>query len=140
MRSRNHERRLVIKGRMQKLAERNEWLEPDGLGGFASGTAGLVRTRRYHALLLAATTPPTGRVVLVNGFDAWLETPAGAFALTSQPYEPGVIHPDGNQHITSFTIDPWPTWTFTLEDGTTVEQSIVVPRGSPIVTLSWRVR
>ena len=51
-----------------------EWLEADGLGGFASGTAVGVRTRRYHALLLAATTPPTGRMVLVNGFDAWVET------------------------------------------------------------------
>ena len=37
-----------------------EWLEADGLGGFASGTVAGVRTRRYHALLLAATTPPTG--------------------------------------------------------------------------------
>ncbi len=34
--------------------ERSEWLEPDGLGGFASGTATGVRTRRYHAILLAA--------------------------------------------------------------------------------------
>ena len=51
-----------------------EWLEPDGLGGFASGTAAGLRTRRYHALLLAATTPPTGRMVLVNGLDAWVES------------------------------------------------------------------
>jgi hypothetical protein len=27
-----------------------EWLEPDGLGGFASGTVSGVRTRRYHRL------------------------------------------------------------------------------------------
>ena len=58
-----------------------EWLEADGLGGFASGTVAGIRTRRYHALLLTATTPPTGRVVLVNGFDAWVETPAGRFAI-----------------------------------------------------------
>jgi glycogen debranching enzyme len=45
----------------------SEWLEADGLGGFASGTVSGIRTRRYHALLLAATTPPTGRMVLVNG-------------------------------------------------------------------------
>ena len=32
-----------------------EWLEPDGLGGFASGTVTGERTRRYHALLLVAT-------------------------------------------------------------------------------------
>jgi hypothetical protein len=54
--------------------DEREWLEPDGLGGFASGTVCGVRTRRYHALLLAATTPPTGRMVLVNGFDAYVET------------------------------------------------------------------
>ena len=54
-----------------------EWLEADGLGGFASGTVSGIRTRRYHALLLAATTPPTGRIVLVNGLEAWVETPAG---------------------------------------------------------------
>ena len=43
-----------------------EWLEPDGLGGFASGTVACVRTRRYHALLLAAMKPPGERVLLVN--------------------------------------------------------------------------
>ena len=58
-----------------------EWLETDGLGGFASGTVGGTRTRRYHALLLCATTPPTGRMVLVNDLDVRLETPAGRFAL-----------------------------------------------------------
>jgi glycogen debranching enzyme len=45
-----------------------EWLEADGEGGYASGTVAGIRTRRYHALLVVATTPPTGRMVLVNGF------------------------------------------------------------------------
>ena len=47
-----------------------EWLEADGLGGFASGTVSGIRTRRYHGLLVPATTPPAGRIVLVNGFEA----------------------------------------------------------------------
>src|SRR5881628_1798159 len=91
-----------------------EWLEADGLGGFASGTVNGIRTRRYHALLLAATEPPTGRVVLVNGLEAWLETAAGPFALSSQHYLPDVVHPDGAQRIVSFAADPWPAWTFGL--------------------------
>jgi glycogen debranching enzyme len=33
-----------------------EWLEADGLGGFASGTVATVRTRRYHGWLLSAPT------------------------------------------------------------------------------------
>ncbi|MDQ6735689.1 MAG: glycogen debranching enzyme N-terminal domain-containing protein [Nitrospirota bacterium] len=33
---------------LQRMS-RMEWLEADGLGGFASGTAAGIRTRRYHA-------------------------------------------------------------------------------------------
>src|SRR5882672_7978599 len=74
---------------------RAEWLETDGLGAFAMGTAGGLRTRRYHALLQAALTPPTGRCVLVNGIEAWVTTAAGSFAVSGQRYAPGVTHPDG---------------------------------------------
>jgi hypothetical protein len=41
-----------------------EWLEADGLGGFASGTVDTVRTRRYHDWQLSARTPSTGRTML----------------------------------------------------------------------------
>src|SRR5262249_59923600 len=95
-----------------------EWLEADGLGGFASGTFAGIRTRRYHALLLTATTPPTGRMVLVNGFDAWIETPAGRFELTSQHYAPDFIGGDGAQRI---------------------KQEILVASESQLTQLSWRL-
>jgi hypothetical protein len=42
------------------LSDSSEWLEADGLGGFASGTTTGIRTRRYRALLLTATAPPAG--------------------------------------------------------------------------------
>ena len=116
-----------------------EWLEADGQGGFASGTASGKRTRRYHALLLAATTPPTGRFVLVSGFDAGVTTAAGAFPISSQVYAPGVIHPDGVSRIESFRADPWPVWTFRLPDGSAVEQEIFVRRGAPLTVVSWRL-
>ena len=58
-----------------------EWLETDGLGGFASGTVSGVRTRRYHGLLVAAITPPTGRMMLVSGVDVTVETPGGRWSL-----------------------------------------------------------
>jgi len=110
----------------------NGW-EADGLGGFASGTAPGIRTRRYHALLLSATTPPTGRMVLVNGFDAWVTTDSGTYALTSQSYLPGVRHPDGKDRIESFETNPWPTWRFRLEDGTRIVQEIVAAHDHPVV-------
>src|ERR1700676_3541538 len=100
------------------IQETAEWLEADGLGGFASGTVAGPRTRRYHALLLTATAPPAGRVVLVNGFDAWVQSPSGTFALSSQRYDPGVMHPDGTRRIQRFDAEPWPQWRFRLEDAT----------------------
>ena len=119
------------------INDRTEWLEADGLGGFASGTTSGVRTRRYHALLLPATTPPTGRVVLVNGFDAWVDTPAGSFALSTQRYAPDVLYPDGTAHVTEFTNDPWPTWEYELADGTRVTQEIFVHNGISGVFVVW---
>src|SRR5262245_25391376 len=110
-----------INGMAANLPLDAEWLETDGLGGFASGTVSGRRTRRYHALLLTAITPPTGRYVLVNGFDAWVETQAGRFALTSQLYAPHVVYPDGEQRIASFTPDPWPRWTSQLPASTRIE-------------------
>ena len=65
-----------------------------------------MRTRRYHALLLTATTPPTGRMVLVNGVDAFAETANGTFALSSQRYTPGVVHPDGWTRVVGFERNP----------------------------------
>ena len=116
-----------------------EWLEADGLGGFASGTVSGVRTRRYHALLLAATTPPTGRFVLVNGLDAFVETPAGRFALSGQRYAGDVVHPDGPLRVESFRAEPWPRWSFRLGDDTLVEQEVFVTHGRPQVVVTWRL-
>jgi predicted glycogen debranching enzyme len=116
-----------------------EWLEADGLGGFAFGRADGIRTRRYHATLAIATTPPTGRIVLVNGFDAWVETAEGRFALSSQRYTPDVTHPDGAARLTGFSRDPWPTWTYSLPNGLEVIQELIAVRGAPLVALSWRL-
>jgi len=115
-----------------------EWLEADGLGGFASGTVSGVRTRRYHALLLAAATPPTARQVLVNGLEVWLETPTGVFALSSQRYLPDVVHPDGASRIVSFSPEPWPTWRFRA-DGLELEHEILIQCGAPLALATWRL-
>jgi predicted glycogen debranching enzyme len=119
--------------------DRTEWLETDGQGGFASGTTLGVRTRRYHALLLAATTPPTGRMVLVNGLDAWVESETGPEFLTRQRYVPGVLAPEHGATLESFTDEPWPTWTYRLADGTRIEHELFVPQGRAVVALRWRL-
>ena len=124
---------------MNPIDPNAEWLEADGLGGFASGTVLGIHTRRYHALLLTATTPPAGRMVLVNGFDAWVETSCGTFAISSQRYGPDVVHPDGASRMESFEHEPWPRWRYKIDDNIVVEQELFVPKGESAVFMSWRV-
>lgn len=116
-----------------------EWLEADGDGGYASGTVAGYRTRRYHALLLVATTPPTGRFALVNGFEAWVELGNGSTAwLSTQHYAPDVLYPRGLDLLAVFASDPWPRWTFRLPDGTTIVHELVVAAHGEGTVLTWR--
>lgn len=114
-----------------------EWLETDGRGGYAMGTACGVRTRRYHALLVAATRPPAGRMVLVNDLEVLAETAGGRRALSSHRYAGGALHPDGAARAASFSSDPWPSWRYVLEDGTRIAQEIFMAPGSARVFVRW---
>jgi len=125
---------------MEPSRDQREWLETDGLGGFASGPVTGPRRRRYHALLISARTPPTGRMMLVGGLEAALETPGGRFALTAQRYTPDVVTGADGHALESFAGEPWPTWIFRLPDGTRVEHQLFMRAGAPQVFLSWRLR
>jgi predicted glycogen debranching enzyme len=78
-------------------------------------------------------------MVLVNGFDAWVQTPNGQYAITSQRYAPNTTYPDGCWRIESFDAEPWPRWRFNLQDGTAIEQELFVPHGRAAVVLRWRL-
>ena len=120
--------------------DEREWLEPDGWAGSPSGTVSGVRTRRYHGLLLTATTPPTGRMVLVNGFDAWATTPRGRVALSSQRYAPGVQSPRRRvphrgvhgRSVADVDVPPWRR--------PHVRQEIFVPHGEAADVVTWTPR
>jgi glycogen debranching enzyme len=129
-----------------------EWLEADGLGGYASGTVSGIRSRRYHALLLVATAPPGGRMALVSGMDAWVESGEKSEVrskkkevrservfLSRQRYAPDVVAPPDPAELESFTHEPWPTWIYRLPNGTRIFQELIVPAGRPAVALRWRV-
>jgi predicted glycogen debranching enzyme len=115
----------------------SEWLEADGLGGFASSTTLGVATRRYHALLLCAQSPPSSRFVLVNGFSAWLETASGKVQLTRHHFAPGVLT-EADARIESFVAQPWPSTRYVTSSGLVLLQEVFVVHGSPTVFVSFR--
>lgn len=106
----------------------NEWLEADGLGGFASGTASGIRTRRYRALLLAAAAPPADRRVLVQGLVARLETPHGSAEFWPQAYGGGWVTGRDVERF-EFSADRWPRWRIFTWIGPCVRVEVFVPHG-----------
>src|SRR5438132_13068338 len=80
---------------------RREWLETNGLGSFAMGTVAGPSTRRYHAILCAATRPPTARMVLVNRLEEVAVVDGSPYDLSTNFY-PGTVHPEGYRNILGF--------------------------------------
>ncbi|WP_094777849.1 amylo-alpha-1,6-glucosidase [Paraburkholderia ribeironis] len=117
----------------------DEWLEADGFGGFASGTVGTLRTRRYHALLLSAMRAPGGRAVLVNGIEAWLEAGGQRYPLSMQRYLPNVIYPDLSTSLASFDTAPWPTWRLQLDTQMVLSVEVFVSKATCETVLRWRL-
>jgi predicted glycogen debranching enzyme len=116
-----------------------EWLEADGLGGFASGTASGIRTRRYHAVLLAAARPPVERFVLVNGMDVRVSVGGRVVPVSVQQYGGGIRDPAGATALVSFEAAPWPRWRYDLGGNTFLEQELFCVHGSPITAMRWKL-
>src|SRR6185295_14774941 len=95
-------------------ATSREWLETNGIGGFASSTIAGLNTRRYHALLTAATKPPVGRLVLLSKLEETLVIGERRYELSANQY-PGVVHPQGYQYLKDFRLDPFPVFTYEVE-------------------------
>lgn len=121
--------------------DRREWLEADGLGGYASGTVSGIRTRRYHGVLILPSRDggdSGARRVLVAGLDAFVERGGGRIALSSQFYAPGVASPDGAARMEKFTSEPWPAWTYRVDGSLAVVCELFLPHGAQRAVMRWR--
>ncbi len=114
-----------------------EWLETDGLGGYASGTVCGINTRRYHGVLVAEAEPGAGRRVLCAQLDETVFLGAGRFELSAHQYA-DTIHPQGYRYLTSFRLDPWPVWTWQVESAV-IEKELVLPHRLGAAVVVYRV-
>ncbi len=112
-----------------------EWLETNGLGSFASSTIAGVNTRRYHALLVAATKPPVGRVLLLSKIEETLIIDGRRYELSANQY-PNVVHPQGYKYQTGFRLDPFPIFTYEVE-GIIVEKVVFMSHGENTTVIQY---
>ncbi|MEK7725171.1 MAG: amylo-alpha-1,6-glucosidase [Acidobacteriota bacterium] len=118
-------------------ATSREWLETNGIGGFATGTISGANTRRYHGILTAATKPPLGRITMLSKFEETLIIDGKSYELSSNQY-PGAIYPEGYKYLKSFALDPFPTWIYEVE-GIEIEKSIFMVHGSNTTVIEYRI-
>ena len=111
-------------------AAQREWILADGLGGYASSTAIGLNTRRYHGLLIAARTPPVGRMALLSRLEETLVLGDRRHELGTSAYAGGVVHPRGFERAVSFELDPLPTLAFEV-DGGRLSRTVARVHGEP---------
>jgi predicted glycogen debranching enzyme len=114
-----------------------EWLETNGLGGYALSTVSGRNARRYHGLLVAATSPPTGRAVLIGKLEETLVVGEERYDLSVNRYA-GRLHPRGDIHLRSFRIDPLPTWEFEA-GGVRLKRTFFLVHGEETAVVCWEL-
>ena len=118
--------------------DRREWLETNGIGGFASSTTTGMNTRRYHGLLVAATKPPVGRMLLLSKMEETLIAGGQRFELGCNRY-PGAIYPRGDLYLKHFRMDPFPVYVYAA-GGVELEKSVFMVHGENTTVIEYRVR
>jgi predicted glycogen debranching enzyme len=118
-------------------ASTREWLETNGIGGFASSSIVDLNTRRYHGLLTAATKPPLGRVVLLSKVEDTLLLDGKRYELSVNQYN-DVVHPSGHLLLNSFRLDPFPVFTYRVE-GLELEKSVFLVQGENTVVIRYQL-
>src|SRR3989442_4887555 len=117
-------------------ASTREWLVADGVGGYAMGTVGGLRTRRYHGLLVVATGGPSQRMLGLAALDPVLVVGDARHRLAVHEWTSGSLDPAGNQLLASFDLeDGVPRWCWQVGD-IVVERELATVHRRPAVAVS----
>jgi predicted glycogen debranching enzyme len=122
-------------------SSRLEWLETNGLGGWAMSTVSGAHSRRYHGLLVAATRPPVERMVLLSRLDETVRVGERSIELASSRF-PGTIHPRGFERLVRFERDLFPTFEYDLagaDEGALLRKTVAAISGENTVVVLYEL-
>lgn len=118
-------------------ATQYEWLETNGLGGYASSTVIGTHTRRYHGLLASARSAPVNRQILLSRLDETIFLGEDSYDLSTIKYE-GAIYPRGYIFQNSFRLGYFPSWEYELH-GIKLRKTLFMPNGMDAVVILYQV-
>ncbi|MEI7879445.1 MAG: amylo-alpha-1,6-glucosidase [bacterium] len=118
-------------------ALRTEWLETNGIGGYASSSIHNCNTRKYHGLLVASLAAPAGRFTMLSKYEDSIITPSGEIPLSSNCY-PCVMHPDGHRQLIEFCLEEGPVFRYEIQ-GMIIQKRILMVQGQNTVLVEYRM-
>ncbi|HEX6762936.1 MAG TPA: amylo-alpha-1,6-glucosidase [Gaiellaceae bacterium] len=125
-------------GNLAEAAAR-EWLVADGVGGYAMGTVGGLRTRRYHGLLAVAVDGPANRMLGLAALDPVLVSGDARFRLATDEWGSGTVDPRGNELLAAFELaDGVPRWRWQV-GGVVLERELAMAHGAPVAGVVHRL-
>lgn len=114
-----------------------EWIDANGLGGYASSSLIGLNTRRYHGLLVAALNPPVEREVVVSKLDETLVIKNKSYSLATNQY-PNIVHPQGYKYLTEFKKDLFPEFIYQVES-VTIKKTVAAIHGKNSTVITYEI-
>lgn len=118
-------------------AIQKEWLITNGIGGYAASTVLGLNTRKYHGSLIAALNPPADRTVCLSKLDEDVILGNKTHRLGTNEFQ-NIIFPQGYQFLRAFSLNPFPTFTYQVEN-LTVEKTLFLPKRKNVVVAIYNV-
>lgn len=114
-----------------------EWLETNGLGGYASSTLLNCHTRKYHGLLVANIDSPPGRHVLLSKIEDSLQAGDQEIFLSCHQY-PGVFFPS-DFSLKAYECEIYPSFIYERAE-VEVRKCIMLVSGENRVLIRYYVK
>lgn len=116
--------------------EEQEWLIPNGLGGYASSTKCGINSRTYHGLLVVPQQAPRRRYVVLAKVEDSILSGGKEVWLSSNRYT-GAVYPKGHTLLEKFEWSGnFVRWDYSLPVGK-VRKTLQVHEGFNAITISY---
>lgn len=95
--------------------QRYEWLESNTLGAYSASSITGMNLRREHGLLVVPHPTKNKKVVTLSKFEETIFIENRLFEISTNQYE-DTIYPHGYQYQEKFSLAPFPTFIYKVED------------------------
>jgi len=120
-------------------ASSREWLETNGLGGWASGSLSGANTRSYHGMFVVATNPPVGRMVLISKLEEFIKFKGVKFELSANQF-PSNICATGLEYFEKYEQEYFPVFHYKIGDKIEIVKTIAAIYEENTIVVTYEVK